>query len=110
MFGLAPLEIGTTARTGATQWFAEAVATFTLLIAILGTLRARLEAVPMIVGLTITATYWFTASTSFANPAVTLARGFTTSFSGISLAHVPGFVASQVVGAALAMVVAKGDI
>ncbi len=107
MFGFSPLEIGTTARSGASQWFAEAVATFTLLIAILGTSRARPEAVPMIVGLTITATYWFTASTSFANPAVTLARGFTTSFAGINLVHVPGFVAAQVAGALVAMAMVK---
>jgi glycerol uptake facilitator-like aquaporin len=81
----------------------EAVATFTLLLAILGGLRHAPQAVPWLVGLTITATYWFTSSTSFANPAVTLARGFTTTFAGIAINHVPGFVAAQLVGAAIAM-------
>ena len=99
MFGLAPLEIGTTARAGTALWFSEIVATFSLVIAILGCLRARPEAVPVIVGLTITAAYWFTASTSFANPAVTLARGFTTSFAGIALGDVPMFFCMQIVGA-----------
>ena len=84
------------------QWFAEAVATFTLLIAILGGIRHTPQAVPWLVGLTITATYWFTSSTSFANPAVTLARGFTTTFAGIAINHVPGFVIAQLVGAAIA--------
>jgi glycerol uptake facilitator-like aquaporin len=106
MFDLTPLTIGTTARTGASLWLAEAVATFTLIIAILGTLRVKPDAVPMVVGLTITATYWFTSSTSFANPAVTLARGFTKTFAGIDLFHVPMFVIAQLVGAALAVTVA----
>lgn len=99
MFGLAPLVIGTTVRTGPSLWLAEAVATFTLVLAILGSYKARPESVPVIVGLTITATYWFTASTSFANPAVTLARGFTTSFAGIAIEHVPMFMVAQIVGA-----------
>jgi glycerol uptake facilitator-like aquaporin len=106
MFGLAPFVIGATARTGPSLWFAEIVATFTLVTAILGTLRAKPEAVPVIVGLTITAAYWFTASTSFANPAVTLARGFTTSFAGIALADVAMFAVMQVIGALAGMVVA----
>jgi glycerol uptake facilitator-like aquaporin len=106
MFDLAPLAIGTTARSGASQWLAEAVATFTLLLAILGGLRHAPQAVPWLVGLTITATYWFTSSTSFANPAVTLARGFTTTFAGIAINHVPGFVVSQLVGAAMAALMA----
>jgi glycerol uptake facilitator-like aquaporin len=101
MFELAPLAIGTTARSGASQWFAEVVATFTLLTAILGGIRHAPQAVPWLVGLTITATYWFTASTSFANPAVTLARGFTTTFAGIAISHVPGFMLAQFVGAGL---------
>jgi glycerol uptake facilitator-like aquaporin len=105
MFDLAPLAIGTTARSGAGQWLAEAVATFTLLLAILGGVRCAPQAVPWLVGLTITATYWFTSSTSFANPAVTLARGFTTTFAGIAINHVPGFVVAQLVGAAVAMYV-----
>jgi glycerol uptake facilitator-like aquaporin len=102
MFDLAPFAIGTTARNGAAQWFAEAVATFTLLLAIFGGIRHAPQAVPWLVGLTITATYWFTSSTSFANPAVTLARGFTTTFAGIAINHVPGFVVAQLVGATIA--------
>jgi glycerol uptake facilitator-like aquaporin len=100
MFDLAPLAIGTTPRSGTGQWLAEAVATFTLLLAILGGVRYSLQSVPWLVGLTITAAYWFTSSTSFANPAVTLARGFTTTFAGIALNHVPGFVFAQLLGAA----------
>jgi glycerol uptake facilitator-like aquaporin len=105
MFDLAPLAIGTTARSGASQWLSEAVATFTLLLAILGGVGHAPQAVPWLVGLTITATYWFTSSTSFANPAVTLARGFTTTFAGIAINHVPGFVVAQLIGAAVAAVV-----
>lgn len=99
MFDLAPLVIGLKARSGPSQWLAEAVATFSLVVSILGGLRYAPTAVPWLVGLTITAAYWFTASTSFANPAVTLARGFTTTFSGIALDHVPGFIIAQLVGA-----------
>ncbi len=102
MFDLAPLAIGTTSRSGMSQWFSEAIATFTLVLAILGGVRYAPQSVPWLAGLTITATYWFTSSTSFANPAVTLARGFTTTFSGIAINHVPGFVAAQLAGAALA--------
>jgi glycerol uptake facilitator-like aquaporin len=102
MFDLAPLAIGTTTRSGASQWLAEAVATFTLVLAILGGIRYAPQAIPWLVGLTITAAYWFTSSTSFANPAVTLARGFTTTFAGIAINHVPGFIAAQLVGAAAA--------
>jgi glycerol uptake facilitator-like aquaporin len=105
MFDLAPLAVGTTARSGPAQWLSEAVATFTLILAILGGARYAPQAVPWLVGLTITAAYWFTSSTSFANPAVTLARGFTTTFSGIAINHVPGFVAAQLVGAAAAAAV-----
>jgi glycerol uptake facilitator-like aquaporin len=106
MFDLAPLAIGTTGRSGSSQWFAEAVATFTLVLAILGGIRHAPQAVPWLVGLTITAAYWFTSSTSFANPAVTLARGFTTTFAGIAFDHVPAFVAAQLVGATVAALVA----
>src|SRR5271166_2570661 len=104
MFDLAPLAIGTTTRSGPSQWLAEAVATFTLILAILGGVRYAPSAIPWLVGLTITAAYWFTASTSFANPAVTLARGFTTTFAGIAINHVPAFVAAQLVGAAIGAV------
>jgi glycerol uptake facilitator-like aquaporin len=106
MFDLAPFVIGTQARTGPAQWLAEVVATFALVLTILGGLRYAPSTVPWLVGLVITAAYWFTASTSFANPAVTLARGFTTTFAGIALGDVPGFVIAQLIGAAAAMAVA----
>ena len=105
MFDLAPLAVGTTARSGVSQWFAEFVATFTLIVAILGGRRYSPQSIPWLVGLTITAAYWFTSSTSFANPAVTLARGFTTTFAGISINHVPGFVIAQLIGALAAALV-----
>lgn len=104
MFDLAPFAIGTTVRSGPSQWLAESVATFTLVIAILGGMRYAPAAIPWLVGLTITAAYWFTSSTSFANPAVTLARGLTTTFAGIALNHVAGFVAAQLIGAIVATV------
>ena len=102
MFDLTPLMIGTTARSGPSQWFAEAVATFSLILTILGGLRYAPQSIPWLVGLVITAAYWFTSSTSFANPAVTLARGFTTTFAGIAINHVPAFIAAQIVGALIA--------
>jgi glycerol uptake facilitator-like aquaporin len=107
MFDLAPLAIGATARSGPSLWLAEGVATFTLVMAILGGIRHAPQAVPWLVGLTITATYWFTSSTSFANPAVTLARGFTTTFAGIALDHVPGFWVAQLIGATIAALAAN---
>lgn len=102
MFGLDPIQIGVKPRTGLDQAFAEIVATFGLVFVILATLRARPDAIPTAVGLYITAAYWFTASTSFANPAVTIARSFTDSFAGIAPAHAPAFIAAQIVGAVLA--------
>jgi glycerol uptake facilitator-like aquaporin len=102
MFGLPLLEAGVQMRGGGAQWLAETVATFGLVAVIVGGLAARAAAVPALVGLYIGAAYWFTASTSFANPAVTLARGFTTSFAGIRLADVPAFVLAQLLGAILA--------
>jgi glycerol uptake facilitator-like aquaporin len=105
MFDLAPLAIGIKERSGPSQWLAEAVATFALVLTILGGLRFTPTAIPWLVGLVITAAYWFTASTSFANPAVTLARGFTTTFAGIAINHVPAFVIAQLVGAAFGLVV-----
>lgn len=107
MFDLAPIMIGTTARSGPSQWLAEAIATFTLILTILGGVRYAPQAVPWLVGLVITAAYWFTASTSFANPAVTLARGFTTTFAGIAINHVPAFVIAQLIGAAASLYVAR---
>ncbi|MFQ5534974.1 MAG: MIP/aquaporin family protein [Sphingomonadales bacterium] len=102
MFEAPLLELATTARSGPGQWFSEALATFGLVVTILGTLHRRPEAVPYAVGLFITAGYWFTASTSFANPAVTLARCFTNSFSGIAWSDAPAFMASQIFGALVA--------
>jgi glycerol uptake facilitator-like aquaporin len=105
MFGLAPLAIGVTPRTGAAQWLSEGVATFMLMLTILGGVRFAPRQVPCLVGLVITAAYWFTASTSFANPAVTLARGFTTTFSGIAIIDVASFVLVQFLGATIGLFV-----
>ncbi len=102
MFELDFFQLSQQGRTGTGQWLAEVVATFGLVATIFAVLKARAEAVAMAVGLYITAAYWFTASTSFANPAVTIARAFTDTFSGIQLAHVPGFVGAELIGAALA--------
>ena len=93
------------ARTGIGQWTGEFVATFGLLAAILGTIRSRPQATPWAVGLFITAGYWFTSSTSFANPAVTIARSLTDSFSGILPSHAPAFIAAQLAGAVAATAV-----
>ncbi|HRH81707.1 MAG TPA: MIP/aquaporin family protein [Thiobacillaceae bacterium] len=86
-------------RTGPAQWWSEFVATFGLLAVIWGCARQRASAVPYAVGLYITAAYWFTASTSFANPAVTLARAASDTFAGIRPADAPGFIAAQLLGA-----------
>ena len=99
MFGEPLLVEGVKARTGAGQWAGEFVAAFGLLASILGCLRTRPEAVPYAVGLFITAGYWFTSSTSFANPAVTIARSFTHTFAGIAPGDAPAFIAAQIVGA-----------
>ena len=103
MFALDPVQISQTVRTGPDQWFAEVVATFGLVGVILGGLRFRPEAIPTLVGLYITAAYWFTASTSFANPAVAIARSLTDTFSGIRPADLPGFITAEFLGAALAV-------
>ena len=102
MFAQEIFQLSSHVRTGGAQWFSEGVATFGLVATILGTLRWRPEAVAYMVGLYITAAYWFTASTSFANPAVTIARSLTDTFSGIYPAHAPGFILAQVVGAVVA--------
>lgn len=102
MFGEAVIQVSTNLRAGPAQGFSEVVATFGLIAAIIGGLRARPDAVPWLVGLYITAAYWFTASTSFANPAVTLARALTDTFAGIAPTSVPGFLGGQVIGALLA--------
>jgi glycerol uptake facilitator-like aquaporin len=103
MFGQELLQPGTHVRTGPAQWLSEGVATFGLLITILLGARHRPTALPALVAAWIFAAYWFTASTSFANPAVTLARALTQTFAGIRLADVPAFVGAQVVGALVAM-------
>lgn len=103
MFELPALALSITPRGGPGQWLSELVATFGLVGAILGTLAVRPAAVAPAVGLYITAAYWFTASTSFANPAVTLARAFTDTFSGIAIVDVGAFVAAQLAGAAVAV-------
>ncbi|MFP6698353.1 MAG: MIP/aquaporin family protein [Alphaproteobacteria bacterium] len=105
MFAEPVLMISTHARTGVGQWFAEFIATFGLVATILGCVRFRPDAVPYAVGLFITAGYWFTASTSFANPAVTIARTLTDTFSGIAPMDAPGFIAAQLVGAVAATLV-----
>jgi glycerol uptake facilitator-like aquaporin len=95
MFAAPILEISYKLRDGPAQWLSEFVATFGLLVTIAGALRFRPSAIPALVGLYIGAAYWFTASTSFANPAVTLARALTNSFAGIAPGSVPGFIAAQ---------------
>lgn len=107
MFDLAVLQMSIKTRTGAGQWIAEGVATFGLLLTILLTRRHQPESIPLSVGLYITAAYWFTASTSFANPAVTLARAFSDSFAGIRLVDVPAFVVVQLIGAMLALFLSR---
>jgi glycerol uptake facilitator-like aquaporin len=106
MFEIQPLELGDQVRTGPAQWLSEGVATFGLVFFIFMAVARKPESVAMVVGLYITAAYWFTASTSFANPAVTIARAFTTTFSGIAPVDAPGFIAAQLAGAALAALAA----
>lgn len=105
MFGLDILQASQTARTGGAQWFSEVVAAFGLMGVILGGLRTAPAAIPALVGLYITAAYWFTASTSFANPAVAIARSLTDTFSGIRPVDLPGFIVAECLGAALAVAV-----
>jgi len=105
MFAEPLLQISTTLRSGHAQEFSEAVATFGLVATILGSVRFRPKATPMMVGLYISAAYWFTASTSFANPAVTAARSLSDSFAGIAPASVPGFILAQLAGALAAMLI-----
>ncbi|MEO1619654.1 MAG: MIP/aquaporin family protein [Cyanobacteria bacterium J06632_3] len=102
MFGNPIIDPSTTLRTGLGQWVGEFVATFGLVGTILGCLKARPAAVPYAVGLYITAAYWFTSSTSFANPAVTVARGFSDTFAGIHPANVIPFIIVQLIAAILA--------
>lgn len=99
MFDVPILQLSAKGRTGTGQWAGEFIATFGLVLTILGTLRWREQAVPACVALYITAAYWFTSSTSFANPAITVARSLTDSFAGISVSDVPAFIAAQIAGA-----------
>jgi glycerol uptake facilitator-like aquaporin len=99
MFAEPIWQISTKLRDGPAQALSEFVATFGLIATILGTLRFRAEATPLAVGLYITAAYWFTASTSFANPAVTLARSLSNTFAGIAPGSAPAFIAAQIAGA-----------
>ena len=102
MFGQSLVQASAHMRTGGAQWFSEGVATFGLVAVILAGLRFERTAIPWLVGLYITAAYWFTASTSFANPAVAVARSLTNSFSGIRPADLPGFILAEFAGALIA--------
>jgi glycerol uptake facilitator-like aquaporin len=105
MFALPLLDASMKVRTGGAQWFAEAVAAFGLVATVLAGIRFQRNAVPWLVGLYITAAYWFTASTSFANPAVAIARSFSNTFSGIRPLDLPGFIIAELAGAIAGMLV-----
>lgn len=107
MFDLPLLQLSSHARSGAAQMLSEGVANFALVFAIFGVSRWRKEAVPAAVALVITAGYWWTASTSFANPAITLARALSNTFAGIRPADAPGFIGAQLGGAVLALLVCR---
>ena len=107
MFGLPALQLSEKARTGLGQWTGEFVATFGLILTILGTVRFRRDWVPASVAFYITAAYWFTSSTSFANPAITVARSLSNTFAGIAPDHVPLFIVSQLLGAGCASMTAR---
>ena len=107
MFEIPVWQFSLTSRTGAGQWIAEAVATFGLLLTIFGCAARTPAATPYAVGLYITAAYWFTASTSFANPAVTIARALSDTFAGIAPAGVPAFIVAQLAGMAAAAMVGR---
>jgi glycerol uptake facilitator-like aquaporin len=107
MFDLSLFQVSTKIRWGTGQWIAEALATFGLLLTIFGLLRSKSDLIPQAVALYIVGAYWFTASTSFANPAVTIARSLTNTFSGIAPSCVMAFIAAQIVGAVLAVAVSE---
>ncbi|HJQ17299.1 MAG TPA: MIP/aquaporin family protein [Allosphingosinicella sp.] len=107
MFDLPMLQLSVKARTGVGQWTGEALATFGLILTIVGTMRHRPASVAASVALYISAAYWFTSSTSFANPAITVARSLSDSFAGIAPHDVPAFILAQLVGAGLAAMVAR---
>lgn len=102
MFDVAILQFSAKPRTGIGQWAGELIATFGLILTILGTIKARVDWVPVTVALYITAAYWFTSSTSFANPAITIARSLSDSFAGIAPGDAPAFIVAQLAGALLA--------
>ena len=104
MFELPALQVSVKPRTGLGQWIGEAIATFGLILTILGTARHRPGLLPASVALYISAAYWFTSSTSFANPAITVARSLSDSFAGIAPADVPAFICAQLIGAGLAAI------
>lgn len=105
MFALPILDVSLKARTGSSQWFAEGIAAFGLVATILAGIRFQKDAIPWLVGLYITAAYWFTASTSFANPAVAIARSLTNTFSGIRPHDLPGFILAEICGALVGLAV-----
>lgn len=107
MFDLPMLQLSQKARTGMGQWLGEGIATFGLVLTILGTVKHRQPWVPASVALYITAAYWFTSSTSFANPAITVARSLSDTFAGIAPHDVPMFIAAQLTGAAAAAMLAR---
>jgi glycerol uptake facilitator-like aquaporin len=107
MFDLPALQLSVKARTGLGQWVGEFIATFGLILTILGTVRHRRQWVPATVALYITAAYWFTSSTSFANPAITIARSLTNTFAGIAPHDVSLFILAQMIGASCAAVLAR---
>ncbi|MCE2729150.1 MIP/aquaporin family protein [Sphingorhabdus sp.] len=107
MFDLPILQMSVKARTGLGQWVSEAIATFGLVLTILGTIRHRPNWVPASVALYITAAYWFTSSTSFANPAITIVRSLSDTFAGIAAQDVPPFVLAQLLGASMAAALSR---
>jgi glycerol uptake facilitator-like aquaporin len=107
MFDLSAIQSSLTVRTGIAQWLAEAVAAFGLVATILAGIKFANSSVAWLVGLYITAAYWFTASTSFANPAVAIARSFTTTFSGIRPIDLPGFIVAELIGALIGMLLMR---
>lgn len=105
MFDLPIWQLSTTSRTGIAQWSSEIIASFGLLFVIFGGIHSRIEAVPTLVALYITGAYWFTSSTSFANPAVTIARGLSDTFAGINPSHIVMFIVMQMIGLGIALIV-----
>lgn len=107
MFGLPLIETSEMIRTGGAQWFSEAIAAFGLVFTILAGIRFAKSSIPWLVGLYIASAYWFTASTSFANPAVAIARSLTNTFSGIRPIDLPGFIMAEIAGALIALALCR---